>query len=153
MTLVVGILAAAALLVLGALHVYWAGGGRWRTDVAIPTREGLPRFAPGIASTLTVAMLLFAAALVLLGRLRLWGEWLTVVAVYGGHMDARRSVRWTRRRRFSMVRAFQASDGNSIRVVGHLAFRPTLRAAIAGGAAGCGDRAVTRGREASEPNR
>src|ERR1700722_11066943 len=76
MTLAVGILAAAVLLALGALHVYWAGGGRWANDVAIPTREGRPRFAPGIASTLIVAMLLWAAALVLLGRLRLWGEWL-----------------------------------------------------------------------------
>jgi len=96
MTLVIGILAAAALLVLGALHVYWAGGGRWGTDVAIPTREGLPRFAPGIASTLTVAALLCAAALVLPGRLRLWGEWLpwwlftagtwTLVVVFTGRV-------------------------------------------------------------------
>jgi Protein of unknown function (DUF3995) len=75
-TLVVGILAAAVLFALGALHVYWAGGGRWGSDVAVPTRDGRPSFDPGIASTLTVAALLCAAALVLLGRLRLWGDWL-----------------------------------------------------------------------------
>ena len=96
MTLVVGTLAAAVLLVLGALHVYWAGGGRWGSDVAIPTREGRPRFAPGIASTLIVAMLLWAAALVLLGRMRLWGDslprWLftagawTLVVVFGARV-------------------------------------------------------------------
>jgi hypothetical protein len=96
MTLFVGILAAAVLLVLGGLHVYWAGGGRWGTDVAIPTREGRPRFSPGTASTLTVAALLCAAALVLLGRLGLWGEWLprwpfavgtwVLVVVFGGRV-------------------------------------------------------------------
>jgi Protein of unknown function (DUF3995) len=96
MTLVVGILAAAMLLALGALHVYWASGGRWGTDVAIPTCEDRPRFAPGIASTLTVAMLLWAAAIVLLGRLRLWGDWLprwpfaagtwALVVVFGGRV-------------------------------------------------------------------
>ena len=96
MTLVVGILAAAVLIALGALHVYWAGSGRWGTDVAVPTLEGRPRIAPGIASTLTVATLLCAAALVLLGRLRLWGEWLprwpfaagtwVLVVVFGGRV-------------------------------------------------------------------
>lgn len=96
MTRDVAVLAAAVLLILGALHVYWAGGGRWGTDVAIPTREGLPRFAPGIASTLIVAALLCAAALVLLGRVGLWGKWLpswpftagtwTLVVVFAGRV-------------------------------------------------------------------
>ena len=96
MTRVVGILAAAVLFALAALHVYWAGGGRRGADVAVPTREGRPSFAPGIASTLIVAMLLWAAAFVLLGRLRLWGEWLprwpftagtwVLVVVFGGRI-------------------------------------------------------------------
>jgi hypothetical protein len=96
MTSVVGVVAAAVLLALGTLHVYWATGGSWGTDVAIPTHEGRPRFVPNIASTLTVAALLWAAALVLLGRVGLWGEWLprwlftagtwTLVVVFGGRV-------------------------------------------------------------------
>jgi len=96
MTRAVGIAAAAILIILGALHVYWASGGRWGTAVAVPTRDGQPHFAPGIASTLTVAALLWAAALVLLGRLGLWGRWLprwpfdagtwTLVVVFGGRV-------------------------------------------------------------------
>ena len=96
MTSVVGIVAAVVLLALGTLHVYWATGGSWGTDVAIPTREGRPRFVPNIASTLTVAALLWAAALVLLGRVGVWGEWLprwlftggtwTLVVVFGGRV-------------------------------------------------------------------
>jgi len=92
----VGVLAAALLLALGALHIYWAGGGRWGTDAAIPKRDGQPLFAPGIAGTLTVAVLLWSAALVLLGRIRLWGDWLprwafaagtwTLVVVFGGRV-------------------------------------------------------------------
>jgi hypothetical protein len=67
-------LAAAVLFSLAALHVYWAGGGRWASDVAIPKRGAQPLFAPGPAATLIVAVLLLAAALVFLGRVELWGS-------------------------------------------------------------------------------
>ncbi len=67
-------LAAAVMLGLAALHLYWAGGGRFGSDVAIPRRDGRALFVPGPAGTLMVAMLLGAAALVLLGRLGLWGR-------------------------------------------------------------------------------
>lgn len=96
MTRVVGMLAAAVLLGLGALHAYWAGGGRWGTDVAIPKRGGQPLFVPGPAGTLMVAVLLWAAGLVFLGRVGLWGQWLprwpfvagtwTLVIVFGGRV-------------------------------------------------------------------
>jgi len=72
----VAMLAAAVLFSLAALHVYWAGGGRWGSDVAIPKRGAQPLFAPGPAATLIVAALLLAAALVLLGRVGLWGSWI-----------------------------------------------------------------------------
>ncbi len=73
----VAVSAAAVLCGLGALHLYWAGGGRWGTDVAIPKRTSSePTFVPGSAATLLVSMLLFAAALVLLGRVELWGQWI-----------------------------------------------------------------------------
>jgi hypothetical protein len=95
-TRLVGTLAAAVLVGLGALHCYWAAGGRWATDVTIPKRGGEPLFTPPPAGTLLVAVLLFAAALVLLGRLDVWGRWLprwmfvagtwTLVVVFGGRV-------------------------------------------------------------------
>jgi uncharacterized protein DUF3995 len=102
MARVVGIVAAAVLLGLGALHVYWAGGGRWGTDVTVPTRDGNRVFVPSSAATLIVAMLLFAASLVILGRLGLWGQWLprwpfvagawTLVVVFGARVVG--DIRW-----------------------------------------------------------
>ena len=96
MTRVVGILAAGVLLGLGALHAYWAAGGQWGTDVTIPKRDGAALFTPGPAGTLLVAVLLCAAALVLLGRVGVWGRWLprwpflagtwTLAAVFGGRV-------------------------------------------------------------------
>ena len=81
-----GTLAAAVLVALGALHCYWAAGGQWATDVTIPKSGGTPLFTPGPAGTLLVALLLYAAALVLLGRLGLWGRslprWLFVAGTW-----------------------------------------------------------------------
>src|SRR5208282_2980353 len=64
------------------------------------------------------------------------GTVVAALAVRRRHMDARRGVRRTRRRRLSMVRTFQADDRNAIRVVGHLALRPALRPARTRGPAG-----------------
>ncbi len=93
---IVGTLAAAVLVGLGALHCYWAAGGRWATDVTIPKRGGEALFTPSPAGTLLVALLLYAAALVLLGRLGFWGRglprWLfvmgtwTLVVVFSGRV-------------------------------------------------------------------
>lgn len=60
--------AAAILLALSALHVYWATGGRWAINVAVPSFEGRPLFRPGAAGTFAVAVLLALAAWVLIGR-------------------------------------------------------------------------------------
>jgi hypothetical protein len=38
MVRIVGTLAAAVLVVLGAPHCYWAAGGQWATDVTIAKR-------------------------------------------------------------------------------------------------------------------
>jgi hypothetical protein len=99
---IVGTLAAVVLVGLGTVHCYWAAGGRWATDVTIPKRGGEPLFTPGPAGTLLVALLLFAAALVLVGRLGLWGHWLprwvfvagtwTLVLVFGGRVVG--DLRW-----------------------------------------------------------
>lgn len=93
---VVGTLAAAVLFGLGTLHCYWAAGGQWATDVTIPKRGRETLFTPGPAATLLVALSLYAAALVLLGHLGLWGRglprWLfsagtwTLVAVFSGRV-------------------------------------------------------------------
>ena len=51
------------LLSLAFLHFYWASGGKWGREVAIPEhRNGKKVFHPGIGSTLLVAagLLLFA---------------------------------------------------------------------------------------------
>ena len=86
MTRGVGVLAAAVLFVLSAVHVYWAAGGRWATAVSVPQRNDRPAFVPGASATLIVAALLFAAALVLLGRLGSWGsslpQWIFVLGTW-----------------------------------------------------------------------
>ena len=91
-----GISTATVLFALGVLHVYWAAGGRWGTDVTIPKQDGRPLFQPPRAGTLLVAILLFSAGLVVLGRLGLWGtalpRWVfvagtwTLVAVFLGRV-------------------------------------------------------------------
>src|SRR5437870_5988352 len=93
---IVGMLASAVLVALGTLNCYWAAGGRWATDVTIPKRGSEPLFTPGPAGPLLVALLLYAAALVLLGRLGVWGRglprWLfvagtwTLVVVFSGRV-------------------------------------------------------------------
>ena len=74
------------LFALGILHIYWAAGGRWGTDVTIPKHDGEPLFQPPPAGTLLVATLLFSAGLVVLGRLGLWGaalpRWAFVVGTW-----------------------------------------------------------------------
>ena len=72
-TRLIGTSTAVVLVLLGLLHVYWAAGGGWGGDVAVPQRDGRPLFQPSTAATVVVAMLLFAAALVLVGRMGQWG--------------------------------------------------------------------------------
>ena len=63
---------AALLLVLAALHIYWAAGGRMGATAAIPEVAGEPAFKPGSNITLLVALGLTLSALIVLGRARLW---------------------------------------------------------------------------------
>ncbi|MBB5644965.1 hypothetical protein HDE70_001253 [Pedobacter cryoconitis] len=51
------------LIILSLLHIYWAFGGLWGKDLAVPTnRSGQKLFMPSVLSTLTVAvgLLIFA---------------------------------------------------------------------------------------------
>ena len=61
-------LAATIFAVLGAIHIYWAAGGRVGRHVAIPERAGTKAFEPGPGMTQAVAAGLFAASGVMLTR-------------------------------------------------------------------------------------
>lgn len=65
----------AVLLALAMLHVYWAAGGRAGRAAAVPELPepgGRKAFDPTPGATLLVALALTLAALVVLGRARLW---------------------------------------------------------------------------------
>lgn len=72
------LLNAVLLLAISGIHVYWAFGGRWGIDVAVPERPGEPgakAFSPGPAPTLLVAL-----GLALMAGLHLYKVgWLPVV--------------------------------------------------------------------------
>lgn len=71
---ILGFVLALLFALLGLLHVYWAGGGRFGRGVAIPTAGGGERLLnPSPFGTILVAAALFAATLVVLGRLKIWG--------------------------------------------------------------------------------
>jgi hypothetical protein len=55
-------------LALSVLHIFWALGGKWGFENAIPTRDGVPLFTPGAASTLLIAFMLLTAAFISLWR-------------------------------------------------------------------------------------
>ncbi len=56
-------------LLLALLHFYWASGGKWSRDIAIPVnRKGRKTFRPGIGITLLVAAGLLVFALVTLAN-------------------------------------------------------------------------------------
>lgn len=59
---------AAVLLLLSALHLFWAFGGRWGIGVAVPIVDGRPAFEPSAAASIVVAIGLACAALVALTR-------------------------------------------------------------------------------------
>jgi hypothetical protein len=50
------------LVLIAAVHVYWALGGRAGKAASIPERNGAPVFRPGFLATLCVAMALLVAA-------------------------------------------------------------------------------------------
>jgi hypothetical protein len=57
------------LLSLAFLHIYWASGGKWGREVAVPEhRNGKKVFHPGTGSTLLVAGGLLIFALITLGN-------------------------------------------------------------------------------------
>ncbi len=79
-----GLLAAAILAGLSALHIYWALGGKWGMTVVIPTVSGNRTLNPSPFVTLLVAAALLLAMWVIVGRLGLWGVSLPPWVFYWG---------------------------------------------------------------------
>jgi hypothetical protein len=64
-------------LSISAIHFYWAMGGKWAINVAIPTTsEGNAPFQPGVIPTLIVAFGLLGFALIALGNIGLFYDFL-----------------------------------------------------------------------------
>jgi hypothetical protein len=82
---ILGILLAVIFAVLGLFHCYWAAGGKLGGGAAIPTAPGGERLLnPSPFATVLVALALFAAMLVVLGRLKVWGAFLPSQIFYSG---------------------------------------------------------------------
>ncbi|MES2734467.1 MAG: DUF3995 domain-containing protein [Bacteroidota bacterium] len=83
-TYILGITVSVLLIGIGLLHVYWALGGRWGIEVAVPEIQGKAAFAPSILATVFVAIALLAAAGIVLGRLGVWGSAMPSWVFYWG---------------------------------------------------------------------
>jgi hypothetical protein len=81
---ILGILLAGIFAILSFFHLYWAAGGRFGIGTAIPTVGGKRLLTPSPFVTILVAAALFAAMLVVLGRLRIWGAFVPSWIFYLG---------------------------------------------------------------------
>lgn len=79
-----GILLAVIFAILSFFHLYWAAGGRFGIGATIPTTGGENLFKPSPFGTILVAAALFAAMLVVLGRLKIWGAFVPGWIFYWG---------------------------------------------------------------------
>jgi Protein of unknown function (DUF3995) len=74
MNKLLGILLATIFAILSLLHFYWAFGGRFGMNAAIPQIEGKPIFTPSPLSTIFVAVALLIAMFTILGQSGFIGE-------------------------------------------------------------------------------
>lgn len=74
LSLMVGWIVAGVLIVLSLIHVYWGTGGQAGIAVVVPEVNGRRVFTPLPWATGFVAAALLVAALVVLGRLHVWGN-------------------------------------------------------------------------------
>ena len=82
---ILGILLAVIFAILGFFHLYWAAGGRFGGGAVIPTSDcGQHLLKPSPFWTILVAAALFAAMLVVLGRLKMWGAFVPRWIFYSG---------------------------------------------------------------------
>ena len=69
-----GFFLATVFILLCLLHAYWAAGGKLGRGVSIPTVGAERLFDPSPLATLGVALALFVAGMLVLGRIGVWGE-------------------------------------------------------------------------------
>jgi len=69
---VAGVISAGVLVLLSAIHVYWAFGGKAGTTAVVPIVDGKPLITPSTGPTLVVAMLLAIAACLVIGSALGW---------------------------------------------------------------------------------
>ncbi len=74
LTLLVASSLALVFTLLGAVHVFWALGGRLGFVSAIPEVDGRRAFTPAPAATFAVALALFVASALVLGRAGLFSS-------------------------------------------------------------------------------
>ncbi|MEM7093607.1 MAG: DUF3995 domain-containing protein [Actinomycetota bacterium] len=89
----------AALASAAALHLWWAAGGRWGIEAALPTDPELEadeQFRPGALLTLSVAILLAAGALIVAAVVNGGGSIWRLPAIVMGVAFALRAVGDTR---------------------------------------------------------
>jgi uncharacterized protein DUF3995 len=70
--LVCALIFAVVLLLLAALHVYWALGGDWGSSATVPTIAGRRTIHPGRLATYVVALLLVVGAVIICGQVHLF---------------------------------------------------------------------------------
>jgi hypothetical protein len=82
---ILGILLAITFAILSSFHLYWAAGGRFGGRAAIPTATSGERLlSPSPFGTILVAAALFAATLVVFGRIKIWGAFVPSWIFYLG---------------------------------------------------------------------
>jgi hypothetical protein len=81
---ILGILLAVIFVILSLFHLYWAADGRFGGTAAIPTVGGKALLHPSPFGTILVAAALFAAMLVVVGRLKMWGAFIPSWVFYSG---------------------------------------------------------------------
>ena len=122
----VGISTATVFFALGLLHVYWAAGGKWGTDVTIPKQDGTPLFQPPRAGTSSGGDPPLLRGSCRVGPTRAVGRRPAVLAVCRWELDSRGGLPRSSRGRRQVVWRLQADERDSLRLVGHLALRSAL---------------------------
>lgn len=81
---ILGTLLAVIFAILSFFHLYWAAGGRFGRSAVVPIVAGEHLLHPSPFWTILVAAVLFAAMLVVLGRLKIWGTFIPSRIFYFG---------------------------------------------------------------------
>jgi len=86
MTYRLGIVLVLIFACLSVLHIFWALGGSWGSEVAIPSANGKRTMNPSALATVLVAVALLMAMFTILGRLGVLGAVLPPWVFYWGSL-------------------------------------------------------------------